>query len=105
MCNCEAKTAENTIRELMQNPPDGVIVIGTELREPDYPLLRLFTVPVVVLDNNIILDNIDSVVMANCVLMANVVRYLYDLGYRENRLFQVHPARQQLRRALRGLSC
>ena len=65
MCNCEAKTAAATIRELMQNPPDGVIVIGTELREPDYPLLKLFTVPVVVLDNNIILDNIDSVVMAN----------------------------------------
>lgn len=34
MCNCEAKTAAATIRELMQNPPDGVIVIGTELREP-----------------------------------------------------------------------
>ena len=30
MCNCEAKTAAATIRELMQNPPDGVIVIGTE---------------------------------------------------------------------------
>ena len=83
MCNCEAKTAAATIRELMQNPPDGVIVIGTELREPDYPLLKLFTVPVVVLDNNIILDNIDSVVMANRALMANVVHYLYDLGYRE----------------------
>ena len=24
MCNCEAKTAAATIRELMQNPPDGV---------------------------------------------------------------------------------
>ena len=83
MCNCEAKTAAATIRELMQNPPDGVIVIGTELREPDYPLLKLFTVPVVVLDNNIILDNIDSVVMANRALMANVVHYLYQQGYRE----------------------
>ncbi|MCI6378216.1 MAG: LacI family transcriptional regulator [Clostridiales bacterium] len=83
MCNCEAKTAETTIRELMQNPPDGVILIGTELREADYPLLRLFTVPVVVLDNNIVLDNVDSVVMDNRHLMQKTVRYLYELGYRD----------------------
>ena len=83
MCNCEAKTAETTIRELMADPPDGVIMMGTELTEADYPLLDLFTVPVVVLDNNIQRGNVDSVVMANGQIMANAVRYLYDLGYRE----------------------
>lgn len=83
MCNCEASTAENTIRNLMATPPDGVILIATELGEADYDLLKLFTVPVVVLDNPILMENVDSVVMANKELMAKLVRYLYDLGHRE----------------------
>jgi len=83
MCNCEASTAESTIRSLMENPPDGVIMIGTELCEKDYDLLKLFTVPIVVLDNNILMENVDTVVMANRELTAKLVRYLYDLGHRE----------------------
>ena len=83
MCNCQAATAEETIRKLMENPPDGVIMIATELRREAYDLLKLFTVPLVVLDNNIPDKDIDSVVMANRELMANLVRYLYDLGHRE----------------------
>ena len=61
----------------------GVIVIGTEMREADYGLLKLLTVPTVVLDNNILMENVDTVVMANRELMARQVRYLYGLGYRE----------------------
>ncbi|MBR5303014.1 MAG: LacI family DNA-binding transcriptional regulator [Clostridia bacterium] len=83
MCNCEAKSAEDTIRKLMENPPDGVIMIATEMRREAYDLLKLFTVPLVVLDNNIPISHIDSVVMANRELTANLVRYLYDLGHRE----------------------
>ena len=58
-------------------------LIGTELREADYELFKLFTVPFVVLDNNILLENVDSVVMANRELTAQLVRYLYSLGHRE----------------------
>ena len=36
MCNCEPAMAATTIRGLMENPPDGVIMIGTELREADF---------------------------------------------------------------------
>ena len=82
-CNCEAKTAAETFRTLIDNRPDGVIVIGTEMREADYGLLKLLTVPTVVLDNNILMENVDTVVMANRELMARQVRYLYGLGYRE----------------------
>lgn len=81
MRNCEGKNAAETIHELMENPPDGVILIATELRESDYGLLDLFTVPVVVLDNDIKHGNIDTVVMDNEYLTATLVRYLYSLGY------------------------
>lgn len=84
MYNCEQKTAEATIRELMaHNPPDGIILIGTELRKEDYGLLDLFTVPMVVVDNNIEHSRIDCLVMSNRYLMQTLVDYLYGLGHRE----------------------
>jgi LacI family transcriptional regulator len=83
MCNCAAKTAEATFRELMLTPPDGVILVGTELNGSDYGLLGLLTVPLVVLDNSMQHDNVDSVVMANGSIAAAATRYLYELGHRE----------------------
>ncbi len=83
MCNCEPGTAEVTITEMMIDPPAGVIMIGTELSESEYQILDLFTVPVVVLDNNVRYQNIDSVVIANNQIATSAVQYLYDLGYRD----------------------
>ena len=39
---CKADEAETTLRELLQNPPMGVILIGTELQEEHYHFLNLF---------------------------------------------------------------
>lgn len=89
---CDAHSAESCIRELMVNPPDGVILIGTELQQEDYALLDLFTVPVVVLDNHIQRGNVDSIVMANEYLMSTLVRYLYDLGHRDIGYFKFTQA-------------
>ena len=83
MRSCEAAGAAATISALMEDKPDGVILIGTELRQENYGILRRITVPLVVLDNNIMLESVDTVVMANRALMARQVRYLYDLGHRE----------------------
>ena len=83
MCNCEARNAAETIRDLMTKEPRGVILIGTELREEDYGLLSLFTVPTVVLDNLIVRPGVDCVVMDNRNLMRQTVRYLYGLGHRD----------------------
>lgn len=82
MWNCEARTAEVTARELMLSPPDGIIVIGTELSSADYGLLNLLDVPVVVLDNSMQDYDVDSVVMANGSITAHATQYLYDLGHR-----------------------
>lgn len=92
MHNCEAENAASSIHTLMEIQPDGVILIGTELRKENYDLLRCFTVPVVVLDNNILLENVDTVVMDNKLLMAQLVRHLYGLGYREIGYFKFSQA-------------
>ncbi|MCL1854316.1 MAG: LacI family transcriptional regulator [Clostridia bacterium] len=83
MWNCEAKTAELTLRELMGRPPDGVIFIGTELGAGDHGLLRIIdSVPLVVLDNSMAYEDVDSVVMDNAHIAAAATRYLYELGHR-----------------------
>ncbi len=83
MANCQESTAEETLQEVMHNPPDGVILMGTELTESAYKLLELLTVPTVVLDNGMSDAHIDSVVMDNGSISAEAVRYLHSIGHRE----------------------
>ncbi len=84
MNRCKADEAESTIRELLANPPMGVIMIGTELREEHYPILDLFgTIPLVVLDNDVHYGRADSVVMSNVTIGMDATAYLQELGHRE----------------------
>lgn len=83
MVNCEVATAAETLKELMLSPPDGIILMGTELSEADYKLLDLLTVPTVVMDNSMRDVHVDSVLMDNETISAEAVRYLYSLGYRD----------------------
>ncbi|NLV57611.1 MAG: LacI family transcriptional regulator [Clostridiales bacterium] len=83
MVNCKVTTAQETLREVMHTPPDGVIIMGTELTPSAYPLLDLLTVPTVVLDNGMNDMHIDSVVMDNEAISAEAVRYLHSIGHRE----------------------
>ena len=83
MVNCEVATAADTLKEVMESPPDGVILMGTELSEADYKLLDILSVPTVVMDNSMRDLHVDSVVMDNESISAEAVRYLYSLGYRD----------------------
>jgi LacI family transcriptional regulator len=83
MVNCEVATAAETLKEVMDSPPDGVILMGTELSEADYKLLDILSVPTVVMDNSMRDLHVDSVVMDNESISAEAVRYLYSLGYRD----------------------
>lgn len=83
MVNCEVATAVDTLKEVMSTPPDGVILMGTELSENDMQLLNLLTVPTVVLDHSMRNVHVDSVVMDNEAISAEAVRYLHGLGHRE----------------------
>ena len=83
MARCGADNAADTLRALMHDPPDGVILIGSEMTPEHYPLLDLITAPTVVLDNNLHYGRVDSVVMANETIAAAAVDYLYALGHRD----------------------
>ena len=92
MYSCEPATAAATIRDMMNTPPDGVILIATELPEEDIPLLDMIDVPLVALDQNLYHPNADCVVMDNVNLMASLVKYLVDHGYREIGYFKFSQA-------------
>jgi len=97
--NCEARHAAEAVSEVNQDPPDGIIVIGTELMEEDMWLLEALKAPLVVLDNSMRHSKWDSVVMDNQGIMAEAVRYLYS-GPPPHRLPQEQQAGQQPGRAL-----
>lgn len=83
MARCQADNAVEMLNRLMGDPPDGVILMGTELNPEHYPLLDLITVPTVVVDNNLHYGGLDSVVMDNEAIAATAVDYLYSLGHRD----------------------
>ncbi len=80
--NCDAKHAADAIDEVREHPPDGVILVGTELAEEDYWILDALEAPLVVVDNSMRRSRWDSVVMDNQGIMDEAVRHLYDMGHR-----------------------
>lgn len=88
--NCDAKHASAAINEVNLNPPDGIIVIGTELTQEDDWVLETLAAPLVVLDNSMRYSHWDSVVMDNESIMDEAVRHLYDLGHRHIDYFKSH---------------
>ena len=83
MVNCNEANAETTLRSIMNNPPEGVILIATEMLEPSYSMLDIITVPLVVIDNGTKYKNIDTVVMANEDIGYNATSYMHSLGHED----------------------
>lgn len=79
--NCDGQSGEKIFSALNDDPPQGVILVGTELSLPDYPLLKKLKMPFVVLDNSMACENVDSVVMDNYNIMLSAVKYLCQGGH------------------------
>lgn len=83
MRNCDAQHVDACIADIQQDPPDGIILVGTELSREDYWVLDRLQVPLVVLDNSMQFEKWDSVVMDNEGIMRTAVLHLYELGHRQ----------------------
>ena len=88
MSGCDNSTLKETLQMAASNPLDGVILLGTEFDSANFQMIRDIKAPVVVLDNSMQYENIDSVVMANAGVAASAVNYLYGLGHRKIGYFQ-----------------
>lgn len=88
MCGCDNSTLKETLQMVAGNPQDGVIILGTEFDSENFDMIQSIKAPVVVLDNSMQHENVDSVVMANAGVAASAVNYLYGLGHRKIGYFQ-----------------
>lgn len=80
--NTDPARARELFAEIMRDPPDGVIVVSTELSRQEAGILAGLKCPLVVLDNSMQHQPYDSVVMDNVQIMRLAVRYLYQMGHR-----------------------
>lgn len=61
----------------------GIIFLGTEFMPESADILKLFKMPVVVIDNEMKYTEIDSVDMCNRDIIYTAIKHLYDLGHRK----------------------
>ena len=81
--NCTTDTIGDVLKDISGDAPDGIILLGTEMDPEFFHTLNMAGIPIVVLDNSMRYENIDSVVMANANIAAAAVKYLYRLGHRK----------------------
>ncbi len=83
MCGCNNRSAEETFKMIAEDPMDGVILLGSEFDAANFGLMSEIKAPIVVLDNSMQHQNVDSIVMANTSISESSVDYLYGLGHRK----------------------
>lgn len=71
-----------TLQMLRQSPPDGVLLLGTEMDGTDFPAFQALACPLVVVDNPMENETVSSVTMDNRGAIYESVRYLRALGHR-----------------------
>ena len=70
-----------TLQMLRQSPPDGVLLLGTEMDSGDFPAFQSLACPIVVVDNPMENETVSSVTMDNRGAIYESVRYLRGLGH------------------------
>jgi len=102
VCNCTADTIEETLKNIADDAPDGIIFLGTELDPKLCQAFNMIHTPFVVLDNSMRYENIDSVVMDNENIAATAVKYLHKLGHRKIGYFKTNVEISNLKERYAG---
>lgn len=81
--NCNAETIVETIKEIVANPLDGIIILGYSTNNDNVTkLLQQINTPIINLNNLLVLKNMDNVWLNNLELATMATKYLYSLGHR-----------------------
>lgn len=71
----------NTLESLELDPPDGILLLGTEMEQSTFLEFKNLQYPIVVVDNPLEYYPMSSVTMDNRCAMYESVRYLKNLGH------------------------
>lgn len=78
----DGESAEQALEDLARNPPDGVLLLGTEMRREDYDKFAALALPTVLMDCDLPGVRVDKVLIDNVPSTQRAVQYLYDCGHR-----------------------
>ena len=76
----ESKNLELAIKNIDYTHIDGIFVIGTEISQDEYPILKRIQVPYVMIDNSMPNFPCNSITMANEEMAHSCLQYLASLG-------------------------
>ncbi len=76
-----ASNLADTLNVLDQEPPDGILLLGTEMESSDFAVFRNVKCPVVVVDSSLENETISCVTMDNRGAIYASVRYLRNLNH------------------------
>ena len=76
------------LKILQNDTSDGIILLGTEISEADYPRLKSIQTPMVIVDNIMEYEPYECVVMNNRETTYYALQYLMELGHRQVAYFQ-----------------
>lgn len=96
MTNMDESNMETVLSELNESPPEGVILLGTELDNQHLSLINEISVPFVIVDSPMEFAHCSCITMNNIDAIYEVVQYLVKLG---------HPKIGYLANALPGGNC
>ncbi|GAP40209.1 LacI family DNA-binding transcriptional regulator [Flexilinea flocculi] len=82
MTGCNRDTAVETFQMVAAKPSDGVILLGSEMSEDLIRMIYQIHAPIIVIDNPMSYERVDSVVMANESIAYDAMQYLYQIGHR-----------------------
>ena len=81
--NCTKHSILQVINDIAVSGAKGVIFIGTELTAQQIGLLKNIHIPLVVVDNACMYQNLSTILMTNQDIAYIATRYLIEAGYRE----------------------
>lgn len=76
------------LRILEENPPDGILLLATEMLQEDLQPFKQLNVPLVLLDCNFGMEKLDNVVISNKEGAYEAAKFLIDSGHSEVGLLQ-----------------
>lgn len=71
------------LRILEETPPDGILLLATEMQREDFLPFKQLNIPLVVLDSNFSSEKVDTIIINNIEGTYEATKYLIEMGHTE----------------------
>lgn len=71
----------SVINSILSAQPEGIIILGTEMEENDLNVFENMDIPIIVLDNDLLGCEVDTVTINNFDGIFRAIKYLKEQGH------------------------